>query len=825
MTLRITSPPVGVDVESKACARLTSVRRRLDTLSNPIPIRCIGLAAALVVSALLFAGAFALGSILWDEQAEIAEIEQLVERIAAESAAVTNQYFAIAETSVDLAAGVFANQIGTEDAEPQSLADALAKIATSQPNVAAAYVGYPDGRFVLARSSFDVDDEVVLKRVNVAPRHETTETTLRSDDLSQVEVVNLVDDDYDPRSRPWFTAVGDSVLTPDKLARGNRAGPALIEGKSSWSDPYEFFSSNRQGITYSRAFYNTTGELEGVIGIDIELADLTAFLDERRPSVNSQAVVSNEDGTQIGRSSGAADAEPAQSQSLAVAQQSVTRSQTWSLTVRASHDDFLTSFREQRTRYEAATAAIAAILSVFLMSGSVAFTNHLSRLRVQATTDPLTGLLNRSAIIDNLETSLERYGDSGIIGLMIVDLDAFKVVNDTFGHSVGDAVLTKIATRVESLDDACASVARLGGDEFCVVYVDHATSGADNFRAYARRLMRSVFEHPLVPDNSTQSDGSGGFTMATPGSQKTPVEMFTEADIALYVAKDCSTKRTLVEYEPAMEIPAIRDALRKQELSAAFDDGQFSWHFQPEVDLATDCVVGAEALLRWSQPAGGQLEAEQFIEDVERLGLLPTLLPAMVDAMVEFLHPCRDLPFVMRLNLAQEQLADPSVPELLGDAVQRCPATTFCIEITERAFLEADDEIAESLEQLRQLGIRISLDDFGTGFSSLKELHKLPVDGIKIDKAFVAALANEDPRNSIVAMMIDLGTLMGLEVVAEGVETRTQATALKELGCKRAQGYLYGAARSASNFWTMTEVGEPMIALTGEHAETRFGQG
>jgi diguanylate cyclase (GGDEF)-like protein/PAS domain S-box-containing protein len=419
------------------------------------------------------------------------------------------------------------------------------------------------------------------------------------------------------------------------------------------------------------------------------------------------------------------------------------------------------------------------------VTAQVAAENELKR---QARRDPLTGLPNRNLMTQALARHCG--GDDGRhAALLLMDLDGFKDVNDGLGHDVGDQLLIEIGHRLDRVTRADDVVARLGGDEFAVLLtgladLTHAAKVAENLG----RLIRE----PVRLGNVTLEVGvSIGIADCTPGDD--PLAVLQRADVAMYRAK---RERSGHAVYGSGDDEERRNAVKvAAELRSALDHGDLVVHYQPKIELATGIVDSVEALVRWEHPTRGLLGPDEFIALAERTGLIRDLTDQVLDAALQQCATWRseglDIPVAVNLSprvLGQSDLV-PAVRRALTEA--GVPAGRLTLEITESAFPENTRLLSATLDQLGQLGVRLSVDDFGTGWSSLSKLKELPVQELKIDRSFVFALAEDATDQTIVRSILDLARSLNLTVVAEGVETPEVLDLLDSLGCPLAQGYLF----------------------------------
>ncbi|MGY1745084.1 putative bifunctional diguanylate cyclase/phosphodiesterase [Blastococcus sp. SYSU D00695] len=437
----------------------------------------------------------------------------------------------------------------------------------------------------------------------------------------------------------------------------------------------------------------------------------------------------------------------------------------------------------------------AGIHAGFVLAASLA---HLAAWRLneqQGLRDPLTGLANRTLLMETTDRLLAR--SSGEVSMLFLDLDDFKDVNDSRGHSAGDQLLTEIARRLTACVRPGDQVARIGGDEFAVV----VSGGADIATAVGQRMLgaladpMSIDGRPLTPHVSI---GAAGTATAT---ERDASVLLRNADLAMYMAKALGKNR-LVHYADGMAQAAEDKVLLLEDLAGAVDAGQLRVHYQPTIVLADGRTDGYEALVRWLHPERGLVPPAEFIPLAEEGGLIVgigrwVLEQAAAQAVAWSAEARR--PIGIAVNLSPRQLADDDVVETVRQVLDRTglPAGQLTLEVTEGVLVRDVDLVVDQLQALRRLGVRIAIDDFGTGYSSLSYLRRLPADIIKIDRSFVQDLDNGGHSTTLVASIIELARSLRLEVVAEGVETDQQRAVLGELACSHAQGFLFGRPQPA----------------------------
>jgi diguanylate cyclase (GGDEF)-like protein/PAS domain S-box-containing protein len=412
------------------------------------------------------------------------------------------------------------------------------------------------------------------------------------------------------------------------------------------------------------------------------------------------------------------------------------------------------------------------------------------RLVHDAAHDPLTGLPNRTLLLDHLEATLARAERVGThTAVLFVDLDRFKLVNDAMGHSAGDELLVHFTRRLNSVLRDSDLAGRTGGDEFVIVCTDLDTPL--EAESIARRVAEVLGDPFTVQGRTVFVTASIGIALADAGSLAGDV--LRSADAAAYLAKDRGRNRYEV-FDDALRAATAAALEIETDLHRALERHQLFLRYQPVVELATGRLLGAEALVRWQHPERGLLTPEQFLPAAEASGLVVAIGREMLDLAAGALAavPVEQLPSI-NVNISPRELAQRDLVERIQEVLGANDVNPrrLCIEITENAVLDELDAAIETLDAIRELGVRLAIDDFGTGYSSLSYLRRLPVDTVKIDRTFTTELNTDSNDVTIVAGIIGLARGLGLEVVAEGVETERQAEILVELGCSQGQGYLY----------------------------------
>ncbi|MFE5300947.1 putative bifunctional diguanylate cyclase/phosphodiesterase [Streptomyces sp. NPDC056632] len=423
------------------------------------------------------------------------------------------------------------------------------------------------------------------------------------------------------------------------------------------------------------------------------------------------------------------------------------------------------------------------------------------RLRYEATHDALTGLPNRTLFFERLEKTLGPAGDTRF-GLCYLDLDGFKVINDSLGHSTGDRLLVEVADRLQSCVAAPGEmVARLGGDEFVAL-----TTGPGTERKVAELAdrMLAVLASPISVDGRELTVRGSVGVVEGPAGERTAAEVLRSADITMYRAKSAGGNR--FEYADAeADARAITRHGLTTALPAALERGEFFIEYQPLVHLGDGSVHGAEALVRWCHPQHGVLGPDRFIPLAENTGLIVPLGRWVLQEAVRQARFWQDEapggrkatgPLRINVNLSPTQLHHPGLVAETVDVLERSGLEpgALCLEVTESALIGADDDLLKPLRQLAEMGVDIALDDFGTGYSNLANLRRLPVSVLKLDRSFTQGMQQHpaDPVDlKIVEGIVQLAHSLELAVTVEGVETGAQAQQLRELGCDTAQGWYY----------------------------------
>jgi len=417
--------------------------------------------------------------------------------------------------------------------------------------------------------------------------------------------------------------------------------------------------------------------------------------------------------------------------------------------------------------------------------------------------DHLTGLPNRHLLQDRLEQVLSRIKRRDGYGiLMFLDLDNFKTINDSLGHSVGDLLLKEIARRVTICCRDEDTVARLGGDEFVVLVPDAGSTSKSAIGAaqvIAEKVLAALAETIVIDHTELHITTSVGVTIIDGGSRNVDA-VLRQADTALYEAKS-SGKDNYSFFAPQMEETILRQVAIENQMRIGLKQDEFYLHYQPIIDTNTEQIVGAEALVRWDNEKLGSVSPAEFVPISESCGLIWALGEKILEEACFYLAKTPGLP-QLSVNISSEQIHRrnfvPFVEQVIAESNVETGRLVF--ELTETALLQDLDAAATAMEKLRTLGIRFALDDFGTGYSSLSYLKQLPFDIVKIDHSFTRGVTENSGDRAIVEAVLKLGEVLGLSVTAEGVETQEELAYMREKGCATVQGYYFSRPVGADEF-------------------------
>lgn len=429
------------------------------------------------------------------------------------------------------------------------------------------------------------------------------------------------------------------------------------------------------------------------------------------------------------------------------------------------------------------------------ISDRVAYREHLFR---QANFDALTGLPNRALAMDRLAqaiNSAERHERT--LTLMCLDLDRFKMVNESLGHQQGDQLLVETAERLRQCVREEDTVARLGGDEFLIILVNQRRDGDGS--VVANKILEALQHNFTLQGRELTVTASIGLTVF-PSDGTTPAELLRNAETAMYMAKQQGHGYHF--YTPEMNREALERLTLETQLRHAAARGELSLHYQPVLDLSSGRGVAVEALMRWHHPELGHVGPDRFIPVAEETGLIIPIGQWLLDEACQQAVRWRQQGLLLRVavNVSSRQFVGGHIVSAVERALSasRLPPEWLELELTERLLLSDVPQTKYALNQLKRLGVRLVLDDFGTGYSSLSYLKRYPFDALKIDRSFIRDLDKEPEAAALTRAIIAMGHSLGLEVIGEGIETRDQAEFLQRHGCRLAQGFLFGHPQAAS---------------------------
>lgn len=417
------------------------------------------------------------------------------------------------------------------------------------------------------------------------------------------------------------------------------------------------------------------------------------------------------------------------------------------------------------------------------------------RLDYESCRDPVTGLLNRRGMKRELEAELSAEKP---FALVFIDLDDFKRVNDGYGHEAGDELLQQVGANLQANIRRSDTASRLGGDEFAVLLRD--VTEAEQAIGISQRLMQSAYLGIRIAGNELHISGSVGIALSTP--HDTAIDMFRNADLAMYDAKTAERGTTSV-YRSEMAEALCAKVKTQRELEAGIPREEIIPHYQSIVALEDQRIVGVEALARWQHPERGVLSPASFIDIAEETGLIGDLGKRLLYRACTEVHARnqqRERPWTVNVNLSPRQLQESEIVELVSGALEatELPPELLKLEITETTLFADVSQAAKVFKALKALGVRVALDDFGIGYSSMQYLRRFPIDVLKVDRSFVAQIDQPEGNPKLVESIVTFGLSMGLEVVAEGIERPRQVELLRSMGCPCGQGFYFSKPMALS---------------------------
>ncbi|MGB8687908.1 MAG: EAL domain-containing protein [Microcoleus sp.] len=434
-----------------------------------------------------------------------------------------------------------------------------------------------------------------------------------------------------------------------------------------------------------------------------------------------------------------------------------------------------------------------------LQQAQVGLLQREEKLGHDAFHDPLTDLPNRAWFMNRLQEviDLSYRREDYLYAVLFIDLDRFKLVNDSLGHFVGDELLKSVARKLQASLRHTDSVARFGGDEFVILLED--IQDIDEPNRVAERIQNQLRQPFNLNDYEVFTEISIGIILSTMGYDR-PEDVLRDADIAMYYAKAQGRGRYEI-FDPAMQTVAMSRLQLENDLRRAIAQQEFCVHYQPIVSLSTGQVSGFEALVRWHHPSGMIYPPTAFIPVAEETGLINelglwVLQEACHQTSIWHQQFPQTPPLAINVNLSPVQLKQANLLNRIEEILQQTGFPNYCLklEITESCILETVSREEKMLKQLKALGIQLCIDDFGTGYSSLSRLHEFPIDTLKIDRSFVSRIGADNSGVEIIQTIMTLARSRGMDIVAEGIETPIQLKKLRELGCEFGQGYLFSKA-------------------------------
>jgi diguanylate cyclase (GGDEF)-like protein len=407
--------------------------------------------------------------------------------------------------------------------------------------------------------------------------------------------------------------------------------------------------------------------------------------------------------------------------------------------------------------------------------------------------DPLTDLPNRTLFFDRLALALARLRrHQSSVAVLFIDLDEFKVVNDSLGHGAGDKLLVELGTRLRQAIRPSDTIARFGGDEFVVLCED--IGDARDGVAVGQRIVEATAAPFELEGREMYVTASVGIAIAS-ADDSTPETLLRDSDAAMYRAKDLGRGRVEV-FDEAMRARIMERLDLEDGLRRALANDELRVYYQPEISMTDDRMVAVEALVRWEHPERGLLEPIEFVPMAEQTGLIVEIGAWVLNEACAQIAKWRvdSCDLGLAVNISARQLAQPDIVDVVRDALATSglPADALCLEITESAVMRDPEPALAALSLIKDLGVKIAIDDFGVGFSSLAQLKELlPLHALKVDRSFISGLDGDDRNSTIVAAVVMMATTLGVNAIAEGVETEAQMSQARALGCDLSQGFFF----------------------------------
>jgi len=421
-------------------------------------------------------------------------------------------------------------------------------------------------------------------------------------------------------------------------------------------------------------------------------------------------------------------------------------------------------------------------------------------VKLMVETDGLTGLYNRTMFNEYLIRTFERAKANNLMfGIMILDIDHFKSTNDTLGHQLGDALLREISGRLRQCIRASDTIARLGGDEFAVIAPD--ISEPEDMDIFAERILASLAEPYHVNGLEVKTTASLGMTVY-PEHNACSDDLIRNADIALYKAKEEGRGR-FKRFDNELDQEAKKRRRIEIELQRAIANDQLELFFQPQIDISSGKIVGAEALARWHHPEMGVISPADFIPIAEETKLILPLGDWVIKAACKQAKSWQDQglqPIAVAVNISPVQFKQHELPNFIAQVLEETQLDPKWLEVEVTESVAMEHDCKQQFEEIKKMGIGIAIDDFGTGYSSLSQLTEFSVDRLKIDRSFVESIDKHDQRRAICSAIVNMGKSLNFNILAEGIETQEELAVIKSLGCDDAQGYLFAPALPSVTF-------------------------